>query len=396
MTNYPKIILKPGKEQSPLRFHPWVFSGAIRELPSGLEEGDIVSVNAASGQFLGIGHYQIGSIAIRIFAFQEEEITEEFWFSKISAAWQIRSKTVLSVQADTNVFRLIHAEGDGMPGLVVDIYSDVAVLQAHSVGMYRNRHEIANAIQQVLGNKIVAVYDKSAKTVPFKANLNPEDGFLLGSAPVVREVMEYGLRFNVDFANGQKTGFFIDQRENRHLVEQMAHGRKVLNLFCYTGGFSFAALRGGARLVHSVDSSASAMELTRQNIELNFPHSDLHEAFTKDVSSFIKEMQNDYDLIILDPPAFAKHRDALSQALNGYRRINLRALQKIEKGGLLFTFSCSQIVSRDAFRDTILTAAIQAGRKISILHQMSQPADHPVNIFHPEGEYLKGLVLYVE
>lgn len=395
-TQYPKIVLKPGKEQSPLRSHPWIFSGAIKTLPGNLEEGETVSVVAASGQFLGVGHYQIGSIAVRLFSFQENEIDAEFWKNNISAAWQLRSQNLDALQHETNVFRLIHGEGDGFPGLIVDLYNHVAVLQAHSVGMYRNRLEIAHALQQILGDRIDAVYDKSSKTVPFKANLNPLDGYLSGNGPDIAEVLEYGMRFKVDFATGQKTGFFIDQRENRNLVEKMARGRKVLNLFCYTGGFSVAALRGGAELVHSVDSSASAMELTRQNVSINFGECRQHEAYTTDVNTFMKEMAPDYDLIVLDPPAFAKHRDALSQALNGYRRINLRAMQKIKPGGLLFTFSCSQIVSRDAFRDTVLTAAIQAGRKIRILHQLSQPADHPVSIFHPEGEYLKGLVLYIE
>ena len=395
-TRYTEIILKPGKDQSLLRFHPWVFSGALKIIKGTVNEGDLVTVRSNTGEFLGTGHYQIGSIAVRIISFREVNIDKHFWIGKISRAWALRKAVGLAGNKHTNVFRLINAEGDGMPGLVVDFYNGVAVMQSHSIGMYLQRNEIAKAMQTVLGKSLTAVFDKSGKTLPFKAEISPKDGYIFGEMPEIHEVTEYGLRFKVDWEEGQKTGFFIDQRENRRLVQQISDGRNVLNIFCYTGGFSFAAMRGGASLVHSVDSSLKAIELTNRNVELNFPGDPRHLAFATDAFTFMKDIQDKYDLIILDPPAFAKHRDALKQALQGYKRLNTRAFEQIRPGGILFTFSCSQIVSRDKFREAVFSAAAISGRKVSIIHQLSQPADHPVNIYHPEGEYLKGLVLYVE
>lgn len=393
---YSQIILKSGKEQSVQRFHPWIFSGAIGSMDNNIREGDLVSVYSSSRQFLAIGHYQIGSIAVRILSFRQVTIGSGFWREKVQNAWNIRQGLNLSGNPETNVFRLIHAEGDGMPGLIVDFYNGVAVMQCHTVGMYLHRSEISQALQEVLGSQLTAVYDKSEKTIPFKADVKAADGYLLGKVEGIHEVMEYGLRFRVDWEEGQKTGFFIDQRENRRLVRDMSAGRDVLNMFCYTGGFSFSALQGGARLVHSVDSSARAIELTRQNVGLNFPADSRHEAFATDAFTFLKDIQDKYDLIILDPPAFAKHRDALRQALQGYKRLNTRAFEQIKPGGILFTFSCSQIVTRDKFREAVFSAASISGRNVRILHQLSQPADHPVSIYHPEGEYLKGLVLAVD
>lgn len=393
---YPKVILKHGKEQALQRFHPWIFSGAIGSMDNHIREGDLVTVNSASGMFLAIGHYQIGSIAVRVLSFRQVSVDPDFWREKLRNAFDLRRSLNLFGNPATNVFRLIHGEGDGMPGLIVDFYNGVAVMQSHTVGMYLHRSDISRALQEVLGNQLKAVYDKSEKTIPFKADVKAADGYLLGNVEGMHEVMEYGLKFRVDWEEGQKTGFFIDQRENRKLVQDMSDGRDVLNMFCYTGGFSFSALQGGARLVHSVDSSARAIELTRQNIELNFPDDGRHEAFATDAFTYMKDIQDKYDLIILDPPAFAKHRDALKQALQGYKRLNTRAFEQIRPGGILFTFSCSQIVSRDKFREAVFSAASISGRNVRILYQLSQPADHPVSIYHPEGEYLKGLVLAVE
>ncbi len=393
---YPQIILKPGKEQSLKRFHPWIFSGAIKQKPGNLKEGEVVKVLSSAGEFLCIGHYQIGSIAVRILTFSDVPIDHIFWKKNIESAWQLRKNMGIAGNQQSNVFRLIHAEGDGMPGLVVDYYNGFAVLQAHSIGMYLQRNEIVHALKNVLGDELNAVYDKSSKTQPFKAGIDAADSYLLGEGTINPEVMENGLRFFVDFEEGQKTGFFIDQRENRKLVQELSAGRDVLNMFCYTGGFSFAAMRGGANSVHSVDSSAKAIELTKRNVELNFPGDLRHQAFTTDAFSFLKDIKDKYDLIILDPPAFAKHRDALPQALQGYKRLNTRAFEQIRSGGLIFTFSCSQIVPRDKFREAVFTAAAISGRSVRILYQLSQPNDHPINIYHPEGEYLKGLVLYVE
>lgn len=390
-----KIFLKPGKEQSLKRFHPWVFSGAIGNAEGKPEEGDLVEVYAADGSFLGAGHCQVGSIAVRLLTFERQKMDYNFWKTKIENAWNARKALGLTDNGETNVFRLVHAEGDGMPGLIVDFYNGTAVMQMHTVGMYLVKDLISKALQEVLGDKLKAVYDKSEKSLPFKAGVEATDGYLFGDK-ASSEVLENGLRFEVDWLEGQKTGFFIDQRENRHLVQQYAAGRDVLNMFCYTGGFSFYAMKGGARLVHSVDSSAKAIELTNRNVELNFQRDPRHEAFAADAFEFMRDIKNKYDLIILDPPAFAKHRDALHQALQAYKRINTRAFEQIRSGGILFTFSCSQVVSKEKFREAVFSAAAISGRNVRILHQLTQPADHPVNIYHPEGEYLKGLVLYVE
>lgn len=395
-TKLPAIILKKGKEQSLLRFHPWVFSGAIKSLPPDVEEGDAVEIFDSSGEYLATGHYQIGSIAVRIFSFERINPDAGFWKKKIAYALDLRRMLNFTDNPETNVFRLIHGEGDGLPGWVADYYNGVAVLQFHSVGMYRIRSLLAQQLGELLGEKLVAVYDKSSKTLPFKAPISPVDGYIWGEKPVQSEVREYGLKFCVDWEEGQKTGFFIDQRENRNLLRQMSAGRHVLNMFCYTGGFSVAALQGGAASVHSVDSSQKAIDLTLKNVALNFPGDNRHEVFAVDAFSFLSNIRDKYDLIVLDPPAFAKHRDALGQALQGYKRLNVRAFEQIKQGGIVFTFSCSQIVSREKFREAVFSAAAISKRKVRIIHQLTQPADHPVDIYHPEGEYLKGLVLYVE
>lgn len=395
MQLYSKVVLKKGKEDSLLRFHPWIFSGAIDRIDGQVEEGDTVSVFTAEKQLIGYGHCAIGSIAVRMISFGEQQPDDDFWVSKLSNALSVRETAGLTNRPDTNVFRLVHGEGDGMPGLVVDFYNGTAVFQAHSVGMWLNREKLVAALQTVMGNKLVAVYDKSSKTLPYKASVEPADGYLLGHSQST-EVLEYGNRFLVDWEEGQKTGFFIDQRENRKLLREYSKGRDVLNMFCYTGGFSFAAMSGAANVVHSVDSSAKAIELTNQNVELNFPSDSRHEAFVADAFDFMQDIKDKYDLIVLDPPAFAKHKNVLSQALQGYKRLNAKAFQQIRPGGLLFTFSCSQVVTKNNFREAVFSAAAISGRKVRILHQLSQPADHPVDIYHPEGEYLKGLVLYVE
>lgn len=394
-SQFVSAFLKSGKEQSLKRFHPWVFSGAISRMDGKPAEGDIVKVFSSQNEFLGIGHCQIGSIAVRIFSFEEIIPDHTFWSSKIEKAIETRRVAGLIDNPLTNTFRLVNGEGDGMPGIVIDLYNGVAVMQIHSIGMFDIREMLAKILKEKLGDSLVAVYDKSEKTLPFKAGIGATDGYLLGSAQKA-VATEYGLKFNVDWESGQKTGFFIDQRENRKLIESYSSRRNVLNMFCYTGGFSFYALRGGAALVHSVDSSEKAIELTNENVGLNFPGDPRHEAFTADVFDFMKNIRDKYDLIILDPPAFTKHRDTLPQALQGYKRLNTRAFEQIAPGGLLFTFSCSQVVSREKFRETVFTAAAIAKRKVRILHQLTQPADHPIDIFHPEGEYLKGLVLYVE
>ncbi len=395
MLNFSKVVLKKGKEESILRFHPWVFSGAIDHIEGSVEEGDVVIVCASDDRFLGIGHSAIGSIAVRIFSFSEVVPDFHFWCDKLQSAYHLRQKIGLALRKETNVFRLVHGEGDGMPGLIVDFYNGTAVLQAHSVGMWLIRNMLAEAIKVVLGEKLKAIYDKSAKTLPFKAAIETTDGYLYGNHST-REVMEDGNRFLVDWEEGQKTGFFVDQRENRKLLSEYAFGKDVLNMFCYTGGFSFSAMRGGASLVHSVDSSAKAIELTNHNVELNFPGDKRHEAFTSEAFDFMHDIKDKYDLIILDPPAFAKHKNVLNQALQGYKKLNSRAFQQIRPGGVLFTFSCSQVVTKTNFREAVFSAAAISKRNIRILHQLSQPADHPINIYHPEGEYLKGLVLYVE
>ena len=394
------IILRKGKEESLGRFHPWIFSGAIHhtEGSSALEEGDIVEVLASDGRFLAIGHWQIGSIAVRVLTFKRQPINQAFWQKRLAAALDVRRSIGVAGREDNDIYRLVHGEGDNLPGLVIDIYGSTAVMQAHSVGMHVCRKELADALREVMGESLKAIYYKSETTLPFKAQLGQENGFLWGESKddVARE---NGLAFHIDWLKGQKTGFFVDQRDNRSLVEQYAKGRKVLNMFCYTGGFSVYAMRGGAELVHSVDSSAKAIELVNANMELNFPSDNRHEAFAEDAFKFMDEMVNGkcpYDLIILDPPAFAKHTDALKNALRGYTKLNAKAFEKIQPGGILFTFSCSQAVNKDQFRTAVFTAAAMARRKVRILHQLHQPADHPINIYHPEGEYLKGLVLYVE
>ena len=389
------ILLKSGKEKSVFRYHPWIFSGAIAKTEGTLQEGDIVKVYSADRQFLAIGHYQIGSIAVRILSFEDTVIDHNFWRTRITEAYRKRRSLGLTDSQTNNVYRLIHGEGDNLPGLVVDIYANVAVTQFHSVGMYLERENIAKAIVEVLGDQITAIYDKSESTLPFKAAIEPKNGYLYGQAKSFI-ALENGLKFNVDWLEGQKTGFFIDQRENRNLLEKYARDKSVLNMFCYTGGFSFYAMRGGAHSVHSVDVSARAIELARQNVELNFPGDPRHEAFAEEAFRFLEHSYDKYDLIILDPPAFAKHQNVLNNAIQGYKKLNRKGIEVIKPGGIIFTFSCSQVMTKELFRQTVFTAAANTGRKVSILHQLTQPADHPINIYHPEGEYLKGLVLYVE
>lgn len=386
-----KVYLKRGKEESLRRFHPWLFSGAILHLDEGIEEGDVVKVVTEIGDFIAVGHYQQGSIAVRVLTFNDVEIDEQFWISRLQSALQMRLSIGLANNPQTNAYRLVHGEGDLLPGLIIDIYGDTAVMQAHSIGMHLARHTISTALSKVMKDYISNIYYKSETTLSF---MEPENGFLLGETDN-NIAIENGLKFYVDWLRGQKTGFFVDQRENRSLLEKYAKDKHVLNMFCYTGGFSFYAMRGGAKSVHSVDSSAKAIELTRRNVELNFPNDSRHEAFCEDAFKYLDKISG-YDLIILDPPAFAKHRGALHNALKGYTRLNQKAFEKIEKGGILFTFSCSQVVTKEHFRNAVFTAAALAGRKVRILHQLHQPADHPINIYHPEGEYLKGLVLYVE
>lgn len=392
---YKQIYLKKGKEESLLRFHPWVFSGAISHSDNGIEEGDIVRVITSDGRFIAVGHYQIGSIAVRVLSFRDVTIDSDFWQSRLQSAIDMRVKLGIADSPINNTYRLVHGEGDNLPGLVIDVYSKTAVMQAHSVGMHVCRVDVAEALVKVMGNRIENVYYKSETTLPFKAELGQENGFLYGGCEE-NTAVENGLKFYVDWLKGQKTGFFVDQRENRSLLETYSKDKRVLNMFCYTGGFSFYAMRGGAKQVHSVDSSAKAIELTRKNVELNFPGDKRHEAFCEDAFKYLDKAGGDYDLIILDPPAFAKHRAALRNALKGYTRLNVKAFEKMKPGGILFTFSCSQVVTKDNFRNAVFTAATMAGRKVRILHQLHQSADHPINIYHPEGEYLKGLVLYVE
>ena len=392
---YKKVYLKRGKEESLKRFHPWIFSGAIQKADGGLEEGEVVRVITSEGDFIAVGHYQIGSIAVRVLSFSDVDIDDMFWQSRLESAFQMRRSIGIVDDPHNNTYRLVHGEGDNIPGLVIDIYGNTAVMQAHSVGIHQERMAIAKALVEVAGDRIANVYYKSETTLPYKAELGQEDGFIIGGSDD-NLAMENGLKFHVDWLKGQKTGFFVDQRENRSLLERFAKGKKVLNMFCYTGGFSFYAMRGGAELVHSVDSSAKAIELTTRNVDMNFPGDTRHEAFCEDAFKYLDRMGDRYDLVILDPPAFAKHRGALHNALKGYTRLNTKAFEKIQKGGILFTFSCSQVVTKDNFRNAVFTAAAIAGRKVRILHQLHQPADHQINIFHPEGEYLKGLVLYVE
>ncbi|MDR2041733.1 MAG: class I SAM-dependent rRNA methyltransferase [Tannerella sp.] len=394
--NGPRICLKPGKEESLLRFHPWVFSGAIASIEGHPEEGDTVEVFAADRTFLGMGHYQIGSIAVRILSFHRIDIDPVFWAKRLRTACKLRRTLGLLGVPGNDTCRLVYGEGDRLPGLIIDLYGATAVMQAHTVGMHRARIALAGALKEVLGESLQHIYYKSEGTLPFKAALEPENESLYGRTDAEPIALEKGLRFHIDWLKGQKTGFFIDQRENRLLLEQYARDRSILNLFCYTGGFSVYALRGGAGLVHSVDSSAKAIALTEKNVALNFPDNTRHCAFAADAFDFLEKTGEDYDLIILDPPAFAKHKNVLRNALQGYRKLNALALEKIKPGGILFTFSCSQVVSRNDFRLAVFSAAAQSGRPVRILHQLAQPPDHPVNIYHPEGEYLKGLVLEVE
>ncbi len=391
----PIITLKRGKEDSLNRFHPWVFSGAIATMPDNLEEGDIVDVVTHDGRHIGVGHYQVGSIMVRILDFGTTTIDQEFFATRLAEALKLRKALRLD-REDNNAYRLVHGEGDFLPGLIVDIYGNTAVVQAHSPGMHFARTAIANALVALDGVDIKNVYYKSETTLPYKAQLDPQNDYLIGGFET-NVAIENGLKFHVDWLKGQKTGFFVDQRDNRSLIEHFARGRKVLNMFCYTGGFSFYAMRGGAELVHSVDSSAKAITLTDANVELNFPGDARHKSYAEDAFKFLDSMEKDsYDLIVLDPPAFAKHRSALKNALRGYQRLNAKAFEKISSGGILFTFSCSQAVNKDQFRLAVFSAAAQSRRKVRILHQLTQPADHPINIYHPEGEYLKGLILYVE
>ena len=391
---YKTIKLRNGKDQSLKRFHPWIFSGAIARMDDGIAEGDIVRVVDPKEEFLAIGHYQIGSIAVRVLSFTDIEINDSFWFSRLDKALQARRACNI-IRPDNNTYRLVHGEGDRLPGLIIDIYDNAAIIQAHSVGMHMQRKDIARQLRTLYGDKLTCIYYKSETTLPYKADLSEESGFLYGKASDV-VATENGLKFYIDWLKGQKTGFFIDQRDNRSLIEKYSQGKKVLNMFCYTGGFSVYALRGGASMVHSVDSSERAIEMTNRNIALNFPDAANHEAYATDAFSYLKDMDNSYDLIVLDPPAFAKHKDALRNALKGYTRLNAKAMQKIKPGGILFTFSCSQAVSKDQFRLAVFTAAAQSHRFVRVLHQLHQPTDHPINIYHPEGEYLKGLVLYIE
>ena len=394
--SYKKVFLKPGKEESLKRFHPWVFSGAIARVEGEPEEGEVVDVYTSKKEFIACGHFQIGSIAVRVLSFRQEPIDHDYWVRRLQVAKDLRCALGLIGNPRNNTYRLVHGEGDNLPGLIIDVYDHTAVMQAHSAGMHLDRMAVADALEEVMGDVIQHIYYKSETTLPFKADLlATENGFLKGGSPE-NVAMENGLKFHVDWLKGQKTGFFVDQRENRALLERYAKGRNVLNMFCYTGGFSFYAMRGGANLVHSVDSSAKAIDLTNENVALNFPGDTRHQAFAEDAFKFLDRMGDQYDLIILDPPAFAKHRDALRNALRGYSKLNAKAFEKIRPGGILFTFSCSQVVSKQDFRNAVFTAAAQSGRSVRILHQLTQPGDHPVNIYHPEGEYLKGLVLYVE
>lgn len=392
---YKNIYLKHRKEESLKRFHPWVFSGAIHHMDEGIAEGDTVRVITADGNCIAVGHYQLGTITVRVLSFDDIAIDDSFWQQRMQSALAMRESIGVANNPDNNTYRLIHGEGDNLPGLIIDCYGTTAVMQAHSVGMHVCREQICKALVEVMGDRIKNVYYKSETTLPFKAELGQENGFVYGHTDN-NTAVENSLSFHVDWLKGQKTGFFVDQRENRSLLEHYAKGKSVLNMFCYTGGFSVYAMRGGANIVHSVDSSAKAIELTNHNVAMNFPNDNRHEAFCEDAFKYLDDNDKKYDLIVLDPPAFAKHRMALHNALKGYIRLNIKGLQRIKPGGILFTFSCSQAVSKENFRNAVFTAAAQAGRNVRILHQLHQPADHPVNIYHPEGEYLKGLVLYVE
>lgn len=394
MSERTPIILSSGKDQSLKRFHPWVFSGAIKKIKGPVQEGDLVDVYSNKEEYLGTGHFAEGSIAVRILSFEQRDINAEFWKDKIRKAYEYRKNTGITEDPNTNVYRLIYAEGDGLPGLIVDFYNGVAVLQAHSPGMHKERMNIANAMKEILGDKLIAVYDKSAESLHKNSDAEVVNGYILGSAEGSGEVMENGNKFLIDWETGQKTGFFIDQRDNRALLAKYSKDKIVCNTFCYTGGFSVYAGNAGAKEVHSVDSSKKAIALTDKNMELNGLTN--HTSFAMDTFDFLKDKDGVYDVIILDPPAFAKSMSAKHHAVMGYKRLNAEAISKIRPGGILFTFSCSQVVDRRLFSDTVMSAAIVAGRNVRVLHHLTQPADHPMNIFHPEGQYLKGLVLYIE
>ena len=389
-----KIVLKSGKDQSVRRYHPWIFSGAIKKIYGNPAEGDLVDLYDNKDEFLAVGHYQPGSIAVRILSFKDVEPDTGFFYDRISSAFNFRKSLRLTDNPQTDVYRLVHAEGDDLPGLIIDYYNGVAVMQMHSVGMYRNRMEFANILKDLLGNKLIAVYDKSEGTIPYMSGISATNEFLYGNSDPVT-VKENGFRFKVDWTIGQKTGFFIDQRENRKLLSDYTEGRNVLNMFGYTGAFSVYAMKN-ASIVHTVDSSASAIDLANENIKLNYGDDKRHEAFQVDAFDFLNDIRNKYDLIILDPPAFAKHNNVLANALQGYKRLNMKAIDQVRSGGIIFTFSCSQVVTKENFRKSVFAAAANTGRRVRILHQMSQPPDHPVNIYHPESEYLKGLVIFVE
>lgn len=391
-----KIFLKPKKEDSLHRFHPWIFSGALKSDCSEIKDGELVDVYTSDDKFIAKGHFQHGSIAVRVLSFNDVLVDDQFWKDKLRAAY-IQRESLGLITAQNNSYRLVFGEGDGLPGLIVDVYGNTAVLQAHSIGMHLIRKSLANYLIEVSNEIIKNVYYKSETTLPGRDDLMNEDGYLVGGLDDCNVCIENGLKFISDWTRGQKTGFFLDQRDNRALLEKYAHNRKVLNMFCYTGGFSFYAMRGNAQLVHSVDSSSRAIKLTDENIAINFEDTNRHRSFAEDAFKFLTNMtENEYDLLVLDPPAFAKHRGAIKNAMQGYKRINLAAMRKIAKGGVLFTFSCSQAISKEQFRVAVFSAAAASGRTVKILHQLSQPADHPISIFHPEGEYLKGLVLYVE
>lgn len=389
------IQLKKGKSESLKRFHPWVFSGAIAQVPKDIQEGDVVRIIDYKGEHIGLGHYQIGSIAVRMLTFDEQAVDGDFWKSRLAEAYRMRQSIGLANREDNTIYRLVHGEGDRLPGLIIDIYGKTAVMQAHSVGMHRSRNDIATALKEVMGDALQSVYYKSETTLPFKAGLHDKEGYILGEEGD-SIATENGLQFHIDWLKGQKTGFFVDQRDNRSLLEHYSKGCRVLNMFCYTGGFSIYALRGGAGHVTSVDSSSRAIDVVNANVALNFPNGAPHDAVAVDAFKFLEQMGSQYNLIVLDPPAFAKHRGAVHNALKGYTRLNAIAISKIQPGGIIFTFSCSQAINKEQFRLAVFTAAAQAGRHVRILHQLHQPADHPINIYHPEGEYLKGLVIQVE
>lgn len=399
MSEKTKIVLRSGKDDALKRFHPWVFSGAIKKIYGPANDGSLVEVFSNKDEYLGSGLYQDASIAVRIMAFAPERpqlLDQDFWHKKLMNAWKLRESTGLTENKDTNVYRLVHGEGDHLPGLIIDHYNGNLVIQAHAIGIHNYRNEIAESLKRIYGKNVKSIYYKSKDTLPGHfAQSNEAEGFLYGD--VSRDtVLEYGHSFEVDFVHGQKTGFFIDQRENRKLLANYAFNRTVLNTFCYSGGFSVYALGAGASFVESLDSSGKALELAEKNVQLNFPEANNHTVIQADAVQFIRENKKAYDLIILDPPAFAKHTNVRHNAVQGYKRLNAEAIRQISPGGILFTFSCSQVVNMNLFKSTIMAAAIQAGRQARILHQMTQPADHPVNAFHPEGEYLKGLVLYID